>query len=63
MNKARLIWGIICLSLAGLLAVLNVVLPDEKIMFMVNDVNMPYLPPIILGIIGIALLTNVRSRT
>ena len=63
MNKARLVWGIICLALAGLLAVLNVVLPDENLVFMVGDTNMSYIPPIILGIVGIALLTTVRSGT
>ena len=48
MNRGRLIWGIILLVLAGLLAVLNIVLPDEKLMFMVGDTNMSYIPPIIL---------------
>jgi hypothetical protein len=63
MNKGRLVWGIICLALAGLLAVLNVALPDEEVIFMVGDANMPYLPSIILGIVGIVLLTAVRSGT
>ena len=60
MNRGRLIWGIILLVLAGLLAVLNIVLPDEKLMFMVGDTNMSYIPPIILGIVGIVLLTTIR---
>ena len=60
MNRGRLIWGIILLVLAGLLAVLNIVLPDEKLMFMVGDTNMSYIPPIILGIVGIALLATIR---
>jgi len=63
MNKSRLIWGIICLALAALLGVLNVVLPADKLMFMVDDVNRPYVPPIILGIIGLALLLTARSET
>lgn len=58
MNKSRLIWGIICLTLAALLGVLNVVLPADELMFMVDDVNRPYVPPIILGILGIALLAT-----
>jgi len=37
MNKSRLIGGVICLALAGLLAVLNVVLPADKLMFTVGD--------------------------
>ena len=60
MNRGRLIWGIILLVLAGLLAVLNIVLHDEKLMFMVGNTNMSYIPPIILGIIGIVLLATVR---
>jgi hypothetical protein len=56
MNKSRLMWGIICLALAALLAVLNTVLPAGKLMFMVDDINRPHVPPIILGIIGLALL-------
>ncbi|MFC1933490.1 hypothetical protein ACFLXU_07750 [Chloroflexota bacterium] len=60
MNRGRLIWEIILLVLAGLLAVLNIVLPDEKLMFMVGDTNMSYVPPIILGIVGIVLLATIR---
>ena len=56
MNKSRLIWGIICLALAALLAVLNIVLPADKLVFMVGDTNMPYVPPVVLGIVGIVLL-------
>jgi len=56
MNKSRLIWGIICLALAALLAVLTVKLPENKMMFMVGDTNVPILPAVILGIIGLVLL-------
>ena len=58
MNTSRLIWGIVCLVLAAGLAVLNVVLPPEDLMFMVGSTNMPALPPIILGIAGIVLLAT-----
>jgi hypothetical protein len=58
MNKSRLIWGIICLVLAGLLTVLNLTLPPDKLMFMVNDINMPWVPPVVLAIIGIVLLAG-----
>ena len=61
MDKSRLIGGIICLALAGLLVVLNVVLPADKLMFTVGDTNMPLVPPIILGIVGIVLLATGRS--
>lgn len=56
MNKSRLIWGSICLALAALLAVLSVKLPENKMMFMVGDTNVPILPAVILGIIGLVLL-------
>jgi len=58
MNKSRLIWGIICLALAGLLAVLNLALPPEKLSFTIGGANMPWVPPIILGIVGIVLLAT-----
>ena len=63
MNKSRLIGGIICLALAGLLAVLNVVLPADELMFMVGDTNMSFVPPIVLGIVGIVLLATGRKGT
>jgi uncharacterized membrane protein len=51
-------WGITCLLLAALLGVLYFVLPPEDLMFTVGDLNMPYVPPIILGILGIVLLIS-----
>jgi hypothetical protein len=59
MNKSRLIGGIICLAIAVLLVVINLRLPAENVMFMIGDVNMPWVPPIVLGIIGIVLLATV----
>jgi len=58
MNKSRFIWGIVCLALAGALAVLNFVLPPDSMMFMVGNANIPLLPPVILGIVGIFLLAT-----
>ena len=58
MNKSRLIWGIICLALAALFAVLTFMLPEDKLMFMVGDTNVPIAPAIILGILGLALLVT-----
>ncbi len=55
MNKPRLIWGIICLALAAFLTLLNAVLPAENLMFMIDDINMPFIPPIVLGILGTVL--------
>jgi hypothetical protein len=62
MNKSRLIWGIICIALAALLTVLNLTLSPDKLMFMVGDINMPWIPPVVLGIIGIALLASAGGR-
>ena len=58
MNKTRLTWGVICLVLAGVLAVLNLTLPPESLMFQIGDQNMPWVPPIVLGIIGVVLLAT-----
>ncbi len=58
MNKSKLIWGIICLVLAGALAVLNLTLPPESLMFQIGDQNMPWVPPVVLGIVGIVLLAT-----
>ena len=58
MNKSKLIWGIICLIIAAGLAVLNLTLPPEDLMFQVGEVNMPWVPPVVLGIIGIILLVS-----
>lgn len=58
MNKSRLIGGIICLALAGLLTVLNLRLSPDKLMFTVGDTNMPWVPPVVLGIVGIVLLAT-----
>lgn len=58
MDKSRVIGGIICLAVAGLLAVLNVVLSPDKLMFTVGDANLPWVPPVILGIVGLVLLAT-----
>ena len=61
MNKSKLIWGIICLVIAGGLAVVNLTLSPEKVMFQIGEVNMPWVPPVVLGIIGIILLATVNQ--
>lgn len=62
MNKSRFIWGIVCLALAVLLGVLYFTLPPENFFFTVGDMKMPYLPPIILGILGIILLVSAFNN-
>lgn len=61
MNKTKLIWGVICLVIAGGLVVLNLVLPPEDLMFQIGNTNMPWVPPIVLGIVGIFLLATVQQ--
>lgn len=58
MNVGRFIGGIVCLAIAGLLTVLNFVLPSDRLMFMVGDANMPLVPAIILGILGVVLVVS-----
>jgi len=61
MNKSKLIWGIICLVIAGLLAVANLRLSPEDLMFQVGDVNMPWVPPFALAIVGVVLLATMNQ--
>jgi len=62
MKKSNLIGGLICLAIAVLLVVLNLTLPEENIMFQVGDQNMPWVPPVILGIVGIILLATAGGE-
>ena len=63
MNKGRLIGGILCLAAAALLVVLYFALPEGDVSFMVEGRNMPFVPPIILGILGIWLLATLGRGT
>ncbi len=56
MNKTRFIWGIVCLSIAVGLAVVNLALPPESLMFQVGNTNMPWVPVVIFAVIGAILL-------
>lgn len=63
MNKAQLVWGIICLIAAAILGVLNLTLPPESIMFQIGNQNMPWIPTVVLGVLGIVLVaTAVRKQ-
>jgi hypothetical protein len=61
MNKSNLIWGIICLVSAGALVELYLLLPPGNVVFQVGDVNMPLVPPVVLGIVGIILLATMNQ--
>ncbi len=63
MNKTNLIWGIICLVIAGGLTVANLTLPPENLMFQVGTANMPWIPPVALAIVGIILLANASRAS
>jgi len=61
MKTSRVIWGIICLAFAGLILVLYLVLPSEKFVFMMGEANVPYVPAIVLGVVGIVLLATAQK--
>ena len=63
MNKSKLIGGVICLVIAAVLTIANLTLPEENIMFMLGDVNMPWIPPIVLTIVGIVLLATATNQS
>lgn len=58
MNKGRMVGGIICLAIAGLLGVLYFTLPEENMMFMLGDENLPWVPAVVLAIVGIVLVAT-----
>jgi uncharacterized membrane protein YgaE (UPF0421/DUF939 family) len=62
MNKGRLVGGIICLVLAALLAVLVLMLPEGKFIFMVGDSNVPWVPVIVLTGVGAGLVSAAWTR-
>lgn len=62
MNKGRLVAGIICLVLASLLGVLYFTLPEQNMMFMVGDRNLPWVPVVILAIVGIVLVATAYRQ-
>jgi hypothetical protein len=61
MNKSKLIWGVILLVITGGLVVANLALPPEDLMFQVGDANLPWVPPVVLGIVGIVLLATANQ--
>ena len=63
MKKGQLVWGIICLALAGLLMLANLKLPEEDVVFIVGNTNLPYIPPVVLGVVGIVLLVTAFKHS
>jgi hypothetical protein len=62
MTKGRLIGGIVCLVAAALLAVLVFALPEGKVVFMIGDSNVPWIPAIVLAGVGAGLLASAGRR-
>ncbi len=60
MNRGRFIWGIVCLALAVFLAVLYFALPEVEVVFKLGDINLSFIPILILGAVGILLLAIAR---
>lgn len=63
MKRGQLIWGVLCLALAGMLVTANLALPAEEVVFTVGSRNIPYVPPVVLGIVGIVLLAAARHKS
>ena len=61
MNKSKLVGGIICLGIAGLLTIANLTLPPENLMFQIGDQNMTWVPVVALAIVGVVLLATVNQ--
>jgi len=57
-NKGRLIGGSICLAIGILLGVLYLTLPPDQMMFTIGGENRAWVPPVVLVLIGIALLAT-----
>jgi hypothetical protein len=61
MNKGRLVGGIICLAIAVLLGILYFTLDADQLMFTIGGENRPWVPAVILALIGIVLLATVNQ--
>jgi hypothetical protein len=62
MNKAQLIWGVLCIFVAAILGVLNLTLPPDSFMFQIGNQNMPWVPPVVLLVVGIILILTARQK-
>jgi len=41
----------------------NLKLPEEEVVFMVGNTNLPYIPPVVLGVVGIVLLVTAFKHS
>ncbi|MGD8603495.1 MAG: hypothetical protein PVF49_02865 [Anaerolineales bacterium] len=56
MNKSRFVWGLVCLAIAAALTVANIKLPAEDLIFQIGDQNMPWVPPVVLAVVGVIMM-------
>lgn len=61
MDRSKLIVGIVFVVAATLIVMLMFNLPSDEVMFMIGDQNMPWVPALVLGIIGVVLLATAGS--
>ena len=59
MNKSQVIGGFICIAIAAFLTVAYFALPENELMFLVGENNIP-LAPIILVVVGFLLVITSR---
>ncbi len=62
MNKMQIFLGVVSLVVAVVLAILNLTLPPESLMFQIGDQNLPWIPPVIFAVVGIILLATARKK-
>ena len=62
MKRSNLIGGIIFLALAALFTVLNLALPEGDVTFMYEGQNMPWVPPVVMLIIGVIFFATGYGR-
>src|SRR5512139_1592478 len=63
MNKVWLIVAIVFFVMAAALVVLNLMLPADSLMFMIGDVNRPWMAPIVAGIGGLVFLAMAAAES
>jgi LPXTG-motif cell wall-anchored protein len=62
MKIGRLIGGSLCLAAGVLILILDAVLEEGKVVFMIGDTNAPIVPAIGLILLGLALVIGSMRR-
>jgi hypothetical protein len=58
MKNSRMVWGVVCLVIAAILATLYFTIPAGDLMFQIGNQNFPWLPAAVIGIVGVVLLAT-----